>query len=75
MIYSQTNQKKEKNQLGDMLVEVNMDTKLKCIDRVIGLYVKLNKIDECSIPRVSTLTTKSEDGTLDKMTVTQPVVS
>ncbi len=75
MIYSQTNQKKEKNQLGDMLVEVNMDTKLKCIDRVIGLYVKLNKIDECSIPRVSTLTTKSEDGTLDKMTVTQSVVS
>ena len=75
MIYSQTNQKKEKNQLGDMLVEVNMDTKLKCIDRVIGLYVKLNKIDECSIPRVSTLTTKSEDGTLDKMTVTQAVVS
>jgi hypothetical protein len=58
-----------------MLVEVNMDTKLKCIDRVIGLYVKLNKIDECSIPRVSTLTTKSEDGTLDKMTVTQSVVS
>jgi hypothetical protein len=75
LIYSQTNQKKEKNQLGDMLVEVNMDTKLKCIDRVIGLYVKLNKIDECSIPRVSTLTTKSEDGTLDKMTVTQSVVS
>jgi hypothetical protein len=63
-------------QLSDMLVDGNMDTKLKCIDRVIGLYVKLNKISECSIPRVSqTRTTKSDDGTVDKMTVTQTVVS
>ena len=63
-------------QLSDMLVDGNMDTKLKCIDRVIGLYVKLNKIAECSIPRVSqTRTSKSDDGIVDKITVTQAVVS
>ena len=62
-------------QLSDMLVDGNIDTKLKCIDRVIGLYVKLNKLAECSIPRVSqTRTTKTKDGTVDKMTVTQSVL-
>jgi len=40
---------------------------------VIPLYVK---IAECSIPRFSLArTTKSEDGTVDKMTLTQAVVS
>ena len=60
------------NQLSNMMTSGDYNSRLATIDKVIGLWVKLNKINECNATRVTqSRTVKSDDGSIDKSSVTQ----
>jgi predicted transcriptional regulator len=62
------------NQLSNMMTSGDYNSRLATIDKVIGLWVKLNKINECNATRVTqSRTVKSEDGSIDKSTVSKNV--
>jgi hypothetical protein len=57
-----------------MMTSGDYNSRLATIDKVIGLWVKLNKINECNATRVTqSRTVKSEDGSIDKSTVSKNV--
>ena len=61
-------------QLSNMITSGDYNSRLATIEKVIGLWIKLNKINECNSTRVTqTQTVKGEDGVINKSTISQNV--